>query len=440
MKLAVPTSPHAPTLALPVAGPAAGPLLMIAAHAEQQHTPGIMRHLLLLAILPQPSNFAEAVAPGQPPPPLQQKQTQAAWAARRVLQWGGDDSNNDAAAGGCEERLRDSLGEIGELGANANIYVLHGSWMTATWSSCSLAGIFIARYCRHRDGWIDWHIKFQAIAAMGTCGFVAVAIAMVHEQMSGTHQKLGLLIGVWTVFQACAGDFIHQQPPGPKRHKLLTLLHKVGGKTLGCLSLANIWLGFRLLDVDSWMRVLWGTWIAVAVVAFGVAEVRLRRAAGEARVTQQELMLPASTGSCPAAAGGPDAAHRQLAQCTVHVRGIGGVAETEDKLRRCFAPFGRVAAVVVRRRVAADGGDSSWGLVTMATAGQAEAILDAVVEGGGGDRDGGGSPGGLLAVKKGGRPGSGADTGAQYLRVTRFDSRVADHSTGGARHLSFYPL
>eukprot|EP01047_Picozoa_sp_COSAG01_P111336 COSAG01_NODE_40125_length_467_cov_1.538043_1_plen_81_part_00 len=75
----------------------------------------------------------------------------------------------------------------------------------------------------------------------------------------------------------------------------------------------------------------------------------------------------------------------------------------------------------------------------MATAGQAEAILEAAVEGGGGDRDGGGSSGGLLAVKKGGKPGSGADTGAQYLRVTRFDSRVADHSTGGARHLPLHP-
>ena len=155
--------------------------------------------------------------------------TQDEWAKRRAQTWGAmppppppppvaSDNGNDCGA----SALADSLGEVAEIAANANVYLLHGGWMAATWSTVALAGIFIARYCRHIDGWIEWHIKCQAVAAMGTCGFVAVAISMVHEQLAGAHQQLGFVIGVWTLFQASAGDFIHQQPPGPARHQLLT--------------------------------------------------------------------------------------------------------------------------------------------------------------------------------------------------------------------------
>ena len=71
----------------------------------------------------------------------------------------------------------------------------------------------------------------MAVAAMGTMGFVAVAVSMVHEQFGGTHQQIGFVVGVWTAMQASTGDFIHALPPLERRTRragrLATLFHQV---------------------------------------------------------------------------------------------------------------------------------------------------------------------------------------------------------------------
>ena len=64
--------------------------------------------------------------------------------------------------------------------------------MTFSWSSVSVLGGYIARYCRQYPWWITWHIRFQTLGAMGTLSFVAVASSMVHEQLGGVHQLLGI--------------------------------------------------------------------------------------------------------------------------------------------------------------------------------------------------------------------------------------------------------
>ena len=113
--------------------------------------------------------------------------TQEEWASRRALQWGSGGSmmagmpipvpmpalEPDASTSGSESSSGDCAGctcsaPVLVNGANANVYALHGMWMTFSWSTVSVAGVYVARYCRQYPWWIAWHIKLQTVGAMGT--------------------------------------------------------------------------------------------------------------------------------------------------------------------------------------------------------------------------------------------------------------------------------
>jgi hypothetical protein len=49
----------------------------------------------------------------------------------------------------------------------------------------------------------------------------------------------------------------------------------------------------------------------------------------------------------------------------LHVRGVGGALEDEDRLKHVFSEFGGVMQATVRHRIADDGRNTSWALVTM---------------------------------------------------------------------------
>jgi hypothetical protein len=82
-----------------------------------------------------------------------------------------------------------------------NVYSLHGFWMSTSWSTVTLAGIYVARYMRHYPWWIDWHVRLQTLGAMGTMGFICVAVAMASKQLGGVHHIVGALLGVATCIQ-----------------------------------------------------------------------------------------------------------------------------------------------------------------------------------------------------------------------------------------------
>lgn len=88
-------------------------------------------------------------------------------------------------------------------------FVNSGTWMCMSWSTVSLAGVYIARYCRKYSWWLDWHIRLQSIGTMGTIGFAAVASSMVHHQFNGWHQICGGIFAVLILLQASGGNFIH---------------------------------------------------------------------------------------------------------------------------------------------------------------------------------------------------------------------------------------
>ena len=153
-------------------------------------------------------------------PQTSDRETQQAWTQRRFLQWGGDGAPPTAATPPpaptpTPPALVDGEAEAEPapaacvIGANGNVYRLHGLWMVSSWSTVSAAGVFIARYCRRYPWWITWHIRLQVAGAMGTVGFVAVAVAMVHEQLATPHARIGAIFGIIMLLQVSAGEFVH---------------------------------------------------------------------------------------------------------------------------------------------------------------------------------------------------------------------------------------
>ena len=66
--------------------------------------------------------------------------------------------------------------------------------------------------------------------------------------------------------------------------------------------------------------------------------------------------------------------------CKLMVWGIGGEYESKEALSRIFGQFGTVHDAAVRHRIDDDGQNTSWALLTMAAASEAEAILEAAAE------------------------------------------------------------
>ena len=92
-------------------------------------------------------------------------------------------------------------------------------------------------------------------------------------------------------------------------------------------------------------------------------------------------------------------------QCTLHVRRIGmGGCKSEMLLRQVFSQFGGFVSATVRERTDPSGADTSWALVTMATATAARAALQAVVM---------------------------APDGTTQLKITEYSQKQAAISTGG---------
>ena len=166
------------------------------------------------------------------------------------------------------------------------------------------------------------------------------------------------------------------------------------------------------MKVRSLLQVLWGLWVCAVTLLFLVAEIRLRRSQAQQGVCQQE------TGH--EKAEGDDAAWYQLVNCTVHVRDIGNVANTERKLQQLLQRFGKVSQATIReRKDATTGADTSWALVTMENQTQRDEILANA-----GDT-------GMLALSVRSKSAKGKTVEVEHVvRVTKFDARVADKSSG----------
>jgi len=127
-----------------------------------------------------------------------------------------------------------------------------------------------------------------------------------------------------------------------------------------------------------------------------------------------------SSGDANGAGSMSDVMHELMdAGHQIHVRGIGvdgwdgteegrGTYENEQALAKIFAPFGQCLSVKIRHRIdVADGANTSWALVTMATSDAVEAALAAPA---------------VMA-------------GQNKLKLTRFNKKMAKNSQGAMRTL-----
>ena len=92
----------------------------------------------------------------------------------------------------------------------------------------------------------------------------------------------------------------------------------------------------------------------------------------------------------------------------LHVRGIGGMYEDEEELRKVFSAYGHVSHVTVRNRIDDDGLNTSWALVTMSNESDVQKVL------------------------------AGASKLPLQLSVTLFDKKIAAASTGSMHKLVFF--
>lgn len=162
---------------------------------------------------------------------------------------------------------------------SANIRYLHGWWMAGSWSTVVAAGVFIARYCRHKPWWLTAHIQLMTIGSLGTAGFAAVAVAMVQPERQGltVHHILGGVVGALTILQASAGKYVHELEKSQKsstRGRAVGIIHRVQGKLLLATAAYQVYLGIDMLiePLTPWFL----GWTAAVSILFIFGEARLQ--------------------------------------------------------------------------------------------------------------------------------------------------------------------
>lgn len=204
-------------------------------------------------------------------------------------------------------------GEQGDSAALSRL--LHGASMFFGWGLACASGVFIARYCRHRREWIEWHVKAQSVAATGTISALMLAVGMVQEQLAHWHAILGTAITIATVLQVGAGLFIHgrrverlgAEGGGSTAEAWVAVLHKCLGRTLFVCAIVNAFEGLRMLAAGDVAEIALITFFGAVGTGFLIAEIRLRwyrRSKSHTEWKQKQLSIGLAMTAASAQASG----------------------------------------------------------------------------------------------------------------------------------------
>jgi len=185
---------------------------------------------------------------------------------------------------------------------------VHGATMVFRWGLGSSAGVFVARYCRRRPGWVELHVQFQGVASVGAVSALVLAVGMVKEQLAHWHAVLGVVVMSLTAVQVAGGTFVHSQRlaklgtegvRGSAAELWAAFAHRSLGRCLLLAAMVNAWEGLRLLGGTKMLGPVLAAFMGVVGTVFVVAEVRLRTGAwDDARQAPElpQLMDGATTG------------------------------------------------------------------------------------------------------------------------------------------------
>ena len=172
---------------------------------------------------------------------------------------------------------------------------LHGAFMTTIWAGSTLLGGIIARYYRHRQDWIKYHMMLQGVATILTMPLTIMSTVTKTSASYGTvHGQGGLIFGLLATFQGTVGTLVH----GAHQHRLgfigkpilmwkFRKFHRALGKALLVYATAQIALGIDALSGDgstlnSGVGIAFITYSIMAWAGVLVYEYQFQRGGGHA--------------------------------------------------------------------------------------------------------------------------------------------------------------
>jgi hypothetical protein len=148
----------------------------------------------------------------------------------------------------------------------------HGFMNALAWGLLIPLGIIVARHGkRHEPAWYYFHLVCQTLGmTLGLIGFITGLIAVRRSRGSRpTHRTLGILILILGVFQALA---ICLRPhKGAKLRGLWEIQHHWSGRSALILAVANVYIGFNILQPPTGWKVAF----SIAIAVYGVTAIGL---------------------------------------------------------------------------------------------------------------------------------------------------------------------
>jgi len=190
--------------------------------------------------------------------------------------------------------------------------MIHGMTMFFGWGLASAAGVYVARYCRHKRWWIEFHVKLMSAASVGAISALILAVGIVQTQLAHWHAVLGATVMSLTLVQVGMGWYIHSrrmlrlgaEGGSSAVEAWVAVAHRMTGRCLFAGAMVNMFEGLRLIGATSVFAASLGAFLSLVGGAFVVAEIQLqlsRRRPDAQRKQQKDLILGTALATVQAA-------------------------------------------------------------------------------------------------------------------------------------------
>ena len=157
--------------------------------------------------------------------------------------------------------------------------VLHAIFMSIAWGILLQAGVFIARYFRHKDPlWFKLHRALQMTGLLfAIIGLIFGFLSVQSKHLSFAHGAIGIVMMIIAILQPINAFFRphkHKGEPISVKRKRWELLHLTAGRIAILLAFVNIPLGLFMIVAPRGAWITWFVLFSIFMAVYVFMEVR----------------------------------------------------------------------------------------------------------------------------------------------------------------------
>ena len=187
-------------------------------------------------------------------------------------------------------------GTVTELAVEGEgLRTAHGIFMVITWALLIPAGIFCARFLKHKDPlWFKLHQGIQSAGSLlGIAAFVIAIFGATSDHFSFGHAIIGLIVTILAVTQPIGAAFRPGKDASSRR--TFNLLHWWFGRLAVLLAWINIMTGLNVNNTGTALYIVIAIWYVIVICAFVYGELKLKPLAAAKKTDAKSADVESAT-------------------------------------------------------------------------------------------------------------------------------------------------